>query len=104
MSYAGGFKLVCYTSKAREKELDNPESLLRKIEDNDSKEELVMLVGSCERCLKDIDVILGKHNASSDEERSGRKLWQKVRFGNGKAEDLRDQRGQPCYYTQALAL
>ena len=87
-----------------EKELDNPESLLRKIEDNDSKEELAMIVGSYERCLKDMDVILVKYNALSDEERSGRKLWQKIRFGNGKAEDLRDQRGQLCLYTQALAL
>ena len=84
------------------RELENTESLLNK--KKDEQEELEIILAGCKNVLRVLDIILEKYNVLSHEERSGRKLWQKIRFGNGKVEDVRDQRAQLTYHTQALSL
>lgn len=84
-----------------ERELEDSESLLSKENDD---EELGIIVHGSEKVLKVLDIILGKFNTLSDEERSKRRLWQKICFGNGKVEDVRDQRARLTYHTQALSL
>ena len=85
------------------RELDNSESLLNQA-DGESKEELGLLVDQCERALHILDVILDKYNALGDKERSGRRLWQKMRFGTGKVEDVQEQRAKLGNYTSSLSL
>ncbi|MCJ1457492.1 hypothetical protein MMC28_007860 [Mycoblastus sanguinarius] len=84
-----------------ERELGSPESLLHKEEGH---EELKPILDGCKKVLNTLNIILVKYNVLSEKERSGRRLWQKIRFGNGKVEEVRDQRGQLSYHTQALSL
>ena len=67
-------------------------------------EELEFIASGCHRVLKVLDQILKKYNALSEEERSGRKLWQKIKFGNGQMADLADYRSKVVYYTSAMSL
>ncbi len=67
-------------------------------------EELGTLVNGCEKNLKILDQVLTKYNALSEQERSGRRLWQKIRFGNGTMADLVDLRARLTYYTSAMSL
>lgn len=83
------------------RELDDPDSLLNKA-DQESKKELGTVVDECQGVLRILDRILVKYNALSDKERSGRKLWQRVRFGNGKVGDVQEQRTKLNYYTSTL--
>ena len=46
----------------------------------------------------------GKHNALSEAERSGRKWWQKIKFGDWQGSDLADYRDRVVYYTSAPSL
>ena len=66
-------------------------------------EELVFIASQCHRKLKALDQVLEKYNALSEEERSGRKLWQKFRFGNGQMADLADYRSRVGYYTSIMS-
>jgi hypothetical protein len=50
--------------------------------------ELQTHLRSSEAHLQTVNSVLIKYNALGDEERSGRKLWQKIRFGNGEVKDL----------------
>ena len=84
-----------------ERELSNPDSLLHKEDDH---EELTPILEGSQKILRVLYIILQKYNTLSEQERSGRRLWQKIRFGNGEVEDVRDQIGQLSYYTQALSL
>ena len=86
-----------------EHEIKTPESPLN--HPNVSyKEELKTTVNGCKRVLNVLDVILTKYNKLSEKERSTKKLWQRIRFGNGEVADLRDQRSDLTYYTSALGL
>ena len=67
-------------------------------------EELASIVNGCRKPLNVLDKILEKYNALSDQERSGRKLWPKVRFGNGQMADVGDIRSKITYYTSALSI
>ena len=67
-------------------------------------EELGNLVNGCEKNLNILDQVLTKYNALSEQERSGRRLWQKIRFGNGTMADLVDLRARLTYYTSAMSL
>jgi hypothetical protein len=58
----------------------------------------------CARHLRTIDSILTKYNALSDEERSTKKLWQKIRFGNGEVMDLAEIRLKISTYTTAITM
>ena len=67
-------------------------------------EEGEVIASGCHRVLKVLDQILEKYNALSEVDRSGRKLWQKIKFGNGQMADLADYRSKVVYYTSAMSL
>lgn len=54
--------------------------------------------------LEKLDEILEKYNALAESERSRRKLWQRIRFGNGEMVGVGDLRGKLVYYTSAMSL
>ena len=68
------------------------------------EEELEVLVQGCKKNLNVLDQVLTKYNALSDQERSGKRLWQKIRFGNGKVSDMAELRARLTYYTSAMSL
>ena len=86
-----------------EKEAARPESILNR-PDGHSKEELSAIVAGCEEVLKVLNRVLKKYNTLSERERSAKRLWQKVRFGNGELADVRDLRAKLAYCTSALSL
>ena len=86
-----------------EKEVSRAESPINRPKDK-CKEELYGIVNGCEKVLKLLNKVLEKYNCLSDEERSAKKLWQRVRFGNGELADIRDMREKLIYYTSALSL
>ena len=86
-----------------EQEASKPESPINRPGDR-CKEELQGIVGGCETVLKLLDRVLEKYNTLSEKERSVKKLWQRVRFGNGELADIRDIREKLTYYTSALSL
>lgn len=86
-----------------ESEAGKPDSLLKRAGDSDSKE-LDTLLDGCQAVLNTVSQILEKYNALSAEKRSVTKLWQKVRFGNGKMLDLATIRAEIATYTQAITL
>ena len=93
---------VCHVVLSRlERELGKLDSLLFQEEDS---EELEIITTGCGKVLKILDQILVKYNALSEEDRRGKRLWQKIRFGNGKVEEVREYRARLTYCTQALSL
>ncbi len=86
-----------------EQEIFKPESLINRPNDK-YKEELQAIVGGCEKVLQVFNKVLEKYNSLSDKERSTKRLWQRVRFGNGELADMRDLRERMTYYTAALSL
>lgn len=86
-----------------ELEVASPESLLNRKTDN-RREELDTLCSDCNCVLRVLQKILEKYNALSEEERSLKKLWQKIRFGNGEMQDLNELRFKLTTSTQALSL
>lgn len=67
-------------------------------------DELQSVAGGCEKILKKVDAILVKYNALNENERSVRKLWRSVRFGNGPMVDVEHLRAKLAYYVSALTL
>ena len=67
-------------------------------------EELLSIACGCEKILKKLDAILVKYNALNEDERSVRKLWRSVRFGNGPIVDVEHLRAKLTYYISALTL
>lgn len=51
-----------------------------------------------------LDQVLRKHNALRGQERSGRKPWQRIRFGNGKLADLSEWRAKLTYHASVMSL
>ena len=84
-------------------EVEKPGCLINKSHET-YEEELEVMTDGCEKVLNVLDQVLTKYNALSEQERSGRKLWQKIRFGNGKMVDLADWRAKLTYYTSAISL
>ena len=68
------------------------------------KEELISIASGCRYVLDRLDKILEKYNGLDSKEKRAKRLWQKVRFGNGQMVDLSDLRGKIVYYTSALGL
>ena len=85
-----------------EQELRKPESVIH--QNDDYLEELTVLADGCGKVLRVLDKILLKYNALSEQERSRRKLWQRVRFGNGEMADLADIRSRLVFYTSSTSL
>ena len=68
------------------------------------KQELEPLSSRCKHVLTQLDTILVKYNALSEQERSVRKLWKQVRFGTGAVADLADLRSKIASCTDSLSL
>lgn len=86
-----------------EQEVDNPESPINRAGKN-CKEEIEPILNGSGKVLRTLNGIFERYNALSEEERSTKKLWQKIRFGNGKMADLGDLRSKVTFYTSALSL
>ena len=86
-----------------ERETAKPESPINRPSDT-CRQDLAPIVDGCGKTLDVLDRILEKYNALSDEERSKRKLWKAVRFGNGELANVKDLRSKLTYYTSNLAL
>ena len=86
-----------------EQEISKPESPLNRPGDT-YKEEIEIYCRVCSKVLRVLDIILEKYNRLSEEDRSWRKLWQKIRFGNGEIANLQDLRSEMVTNTSALSL
>ena len=86
-----------------DRETAKPESPINRPGDT-CRQDLAPIVDGCGKALHVLDRILEKYNALSDEERSRRKLWKAVRFGNGKLANVKDLRLKLIHYTSNLAL
>ncbi len=86
-----------------EQEVSIPDSILT-YQDERSQKELKATVEGCQKVLNVLNCILKKYNALSDKERKGKKLWSKIRFGNGEMQDLSDLRTKLLTYTTLLTL
>ena len=90
-------------TKRLEQEFQTPESPLNmETSASDCKQELRNIVTDCEKVLRMLNKILDKYNALSEKERSGRKLWQRVRFGSGEMADVGDLRSKIILYTSSF--
>jgi hypothetical protein len=76
-------------------ETSDPESLLR-LNNDKRKSELEKHVSGCEGHLRDIDKVLKKYNALSDEERSVKRLWP--------VQDMSQIRSKISTYTAAISM
>ena len=86
-----------------ESELQNPDGPISR-DTNDVQTELSSILQGCEKNLRVLDRVLEKYNALSETERSGRKLWQRIKFGNGQIADMADIRGRNTFYISAISL
>ncbi len=84
-------------------ELSNPESVTNCVKD-ERQAELEDLTAGCEHVLKITDEVLTRSNALRDAKRSGKKLWQKVRVGNGEMKDLAEIRLKISTHTSAITM
>ncbi|CAD6574136.1 MAG: hypothetical protein ASARMPREDX12_006397 [Alectoria sarmentosa] len=86
-----------------EQEVAKPESPINRPGET-SKEQLERIATDCELVLKQLDNIVTAYASLSDEKRSARKIWQRVRFGNGQMADLGDLRSKLVMYTSEMLL
>jgi hypothetical protein len=71
---------------------------------DDTTKELQTAVQGCGKVLGILDKIVVKYNNLGEEEREGRKLWSKIRFGNGEMRSLSDLRLEILTYTSGITL
>ena len=86
-----------------EQEVAKPDSPINRPGET-SKEQLERIAYDCELVLKQLDKIVTAYASLSDEKRSARKIWQRVRFGNGQMADLGDLRSKLVLYTSEMLL
>ena len=67
------------------------------------RRELLSISTGCEEVLTQLDKVLVKYNALSEQERSIHRLWKKIRFGNGAIVDVADLRSKITSYTSTLS-
>ena len=85
-----------------QQEVEKPESLFQR---RDSwKEELGSIATGCHKALGLLNQVLDKYNALSEREKSRKKLWQQIRFGNGQIMNITELRGKLTYYSSAMSL
>ena len=82
-------------------EMQDPESAISKAGNNRVRE-LHNHVEGCKTHLQRLDLVLSKYIALSEDERSARKLWQKVQFGN-KVTNVKDIREKVMTFTSAIS-
>ncbi|KAL8880877.1 MAG: hypothetical protein Q9198_001803 [Flavoplaca austrocitrina] len=68
------------------------------------RRELESIGTGCQEVLTQLDKILVKYNALSEQERSARRLWKKIRFGSGVVAAVAELRSRVTYYISALSL
>ncbi|KAH7407326.1 hypothetical protein BKA64DRAFT_412593 [Cadophora sp. MPI-SDFR-AT-0126] len=85
------------------KEISNPESQVNKAS-NDKRQELEEHAAGCEGLLKTMNNVLTKYNALTGEQRRGKRLWQKIKFGNGQTKDLAEIRIKLSTHTSAIMM
>ena len=66
--------------------------------------ELAVIADGCKDILTQLDKVLVKYNALSEQERSVRRLWKKIKFGNGVVADVAALRSKITYYASSLTL
>lgn len=87
-----------------EREVEKPENPFNCVRSCESdKEELLDIVNRCQKILSVLNQVLTKYNSLSEQERSGKRLWQKIKFGNGKMTELSEMRARLTYYTSAMS-
>ncbi|KAL8953021.1 MAG: hypothetical protein Q9222_001101 [Ikaeria aurantiellina] len=86
-----------------EQEIARPESPLNTQGDT-SKEDVERILSGCQKPLSLLDRLVANYSLLSQEERSVKKLWRQVRFGNGEIADLRDIRDKLSGHTNTLTL
>jgi hypothetical protein len=84
-------------------EASKPDSIFQRAADDTTKE-LHTAVEGCGKVLGILDKIVIKYNNLSEEERAGRKLWSKIRFGNGEMGSLSELRLEILTYTSGITL
>ena len=84
-------------------EVDKQESPINRPGET-SKEQLERIAIDCEGVLQKLDKIVAAYASLSEEKRSVRKIWQRVRFGNGQMADLADLRSKLISYTSEMLL
>ena len=117
------WKTVQATAKAcgehdeRTKEISNLHVVVRRLEQEiekrdspinrrpeDTRDELLSIISGSEDMLKILNTIFDKYNALGMEDRSGRKLWQKVLLGDGRRVDLANLKKTAKYHTSRITL
>lgn len=86
-----------------EREIAKPESPINRPGDTCILD-LAPIISGCKKALGVLDRILKNYNALSDGERSGKKLWKAVRFGNGESANVEDLQLKLAYHTSDLSL
>ena len=84
-------------------EVAKPESPINRPGET-SKEQLERIAIDCGGVLQKLDKIVTAYASLSEEKRSVRKIWQRVRFGNGQMADLADLRFKLISYTSEMLL
>jgi len=80
-----------------------PGSLLNH-EDDDRKEDLEPSIEGCSGVLAILDNMLEKYNALDEKEKVGKRLWSKIKLGNGEMQDLGEVRVEISTYASAITL
>ncbi|TVY71376.1 hypothetical protein LSUE1_G007717, partial [Lachnellula suecica] len=71
---------------------------------NERLQELHEHVAACSDTLRVMDAVLRKYNALSGTSAAPKRLWQKIRFGNGELKDLSAIRLQLSTHTAAIGM
>lgn len=66
--------------------------------------EFRVIANGCKDILTQLDKVLVNYNALSEQERSVRRLWKKIKFGNGVVADVAALRSKITYYASSLTL
>ncbi|KAL8846939.1 MAG: hypothetical protein Q9221_008007, partial [Calogaya cf. arnoldii] len=72
--------------------------------DKSHAKEIGIIANGCNDVLTQLDKVLVKYSALSEQERSVRRLWKKIKFGNGVVADVAVLRSKITYYTSSLTL
>jgi hypothetical protein len=98
-------KSLHFVLRRAEQAVTKPDSVFNETKHNDNAaEELKTAISGCHQILRILDEILEKYNGLSDSARMGRRLWSKVRFGNGEMADLNELRVKMLTYTSGIIM
>ena len=84
-------------------ELSVPDASISRARSN-SKAELQRYLAGCGTQLGIIHTVLVKFNALDADQKSGKQLWSKIRFANGKYQDLTEIRSRMATYSTAITM